>query len=279
MCFFIAFLYTGSSSTPLLVTIEVAIFMLLRNFHIYQFIHQSRHLAGHTYNRFTIQVCKDGSQQRINVPLSCAPGTSFYSTWPSSSAREEATTTKWRTYLTSTTSRSQTTRPLTEKARRSVTPEQAFFFKFPSPFPTKKHAAICARRALACFYLTFDVRASKLHHCTEMSLCEMSVRREFYCLNMNKSQSGATGQQGFLFSWAHSRRQTFKAPVLTPRDWSTVLLFTLWECLLGRGWGWGGGVCWDVTEMYATDGVFSPRCWLLTWIWQLASIGMALRFM
>lgn len=40
--------------------------------------------------------------------------------WLSSCARDEETTTRWRTYSTSTTSKSRTTPPPTERAKRSV---------------------------------------------------------------------------------------------------------------------------------------------------------------
>lgn len=124
-----------------------------------------------------------------DVPLPYVPGTSFYSTWPSLSAREEATTTKWRTYLTSTTSRSQTTQPLTEKARRSVTPKKLFNSLVLLVFLWRNmlhvHTGISALCASVCFYLPFEVRTNKLHHCVEMSLCEMSVCCKFYCLNIN----------------------------------------------------------------------------------------------
>lgn len=52
--------------------------------------------------------------------LSYFTDTSFYLMWLSLFAREEETTMRWRTYLTSTASRSRTTQPLTERPKRSV---------------------------------------------------------------------------------------------------------------------------------------------------------------
>lgn len=73
--------------------------------------------------------------QYYNDITFCFTDTSFYLMWLSLFAREEATTMRWRTYLTSTTSRSQTTPPLTERAKRSVS------WKFTS-IHMNKHAAL-----------------------------------------------------------------------------------------------------------------------------------------
>lgn len=71
--------------------------------------------------------------------------TSFCLTWPPSFAREEGTTMRWRISWTSTTSRWQTTPPLTESAKRSV--GRKYGKKY-----SDKHAALTEHCALL-FYL------------------------------------------------------------------------------------------------------------------------------
>ena len=56
----------------------------------------------------------------IRHNFSLCTDTSSYLTWPSSFARDEETTTRWRTSSTSTTSRSPTTPRLTRRGKRSV---------------------------------------------------------------------------------------------------------------------------------------------------------------